>query len=448
MKKKRATLTIVGIGVAFLLGPFLVAGVIVGWPEIKAYRADVARARLVVHEATVKTDALHEAARKARETMAPDAPIPGDWTPSGILAAMQDYEHEVLLIAAKAILKSPGTLSQRTLDKLDAKTALAISTGRAAPIEIALAPSRHSTDAIVENVFTLLIESDDLRAFEAGMDLGLCVDVGCHEGRMAGLIRSHLESLATLYAVRAVGEARRGEPDKALQTCFRAYAALDLLTPSAGLDAFEARQRWAERADPALWYVLDEVELTPETKRIILEQFERRKETTGLVEATQVSGAQVQTGNAVSFAPELSGWQRFALARGALVEAEKAVSLLELPPTVAAARLSAGTVWGPIPRGASHTQYYVYRLADRYASHFNAVSGADAARVAVALKEYKAAEDAYPRSLAGLLPDYLAEIPVDSKGGPMLQYEPSEEGFILRTIASYGEHRVVWRARR
>ena len=447
MKKLRVALIIVVIAAVLIVVLFVIAGVVY-LPKLTAHRNDTARAEALVIKAMEKRDALREAARQAREAMPPDAPIPSDWTFSDTVSALEAYRCKPFFIVVVGILDNPDTLSQKALDRLSTKTELAIDSGTATPMEIALAPSRHSVDEISDYVLDHLKEADELRVFETGMGLGLCVGAALEKGMDFFRTQACIGRLCAMLAARAIGEVRQGKPDKALKTCFNAYATLDLLSsPCAGLDGFAQRQGRSNDVDSALWYVLDVVEPTPEAKRVILERFERRKETGTLIEATRVSGAEMQIGDAgfaVGF--ELPVTVSLRLARGALAEAEKAVSLLELPPAEASARFSAPTAPAPAPSGYAGILNADFKRTFR--SYLNAASGADAARVAFALKDYKAAGGAYPPSLASLLPDYLAEIPVDSQGGALLQYEPSEDGFILRTIASFGEHRVVWRARR
>jgi hypothetical protein len=48
-----------------------------------------------------------------------------------------------------------------------------------------------------------------------------------------------------------------------------------------------------------------------------------------------------------------------------------------------------------------------------------------------ALELYRRQEDAYPRSLAGLVPAYLPHVPLDSFGGGPMAYQPVADGYVL-----------------
>jgi hypothetical protein len=447
----KVLLGVLGIfGVSVLAG---VAGLVLVYAVATADEPDSGVDRdKALAELRARDRAREERLQEARRALPPEGAVPPDWTLDVRLFKVptEGGEHFRQLVLAYVV--GGGDIADAALQEVRANLAETASRRDLTDRERRTDPNVLGEEQIVAAIEETVLESPALERFAAAARAGLAVRVlkepADYRSDHAEAVADRRLEVAALLAARAVALARRGEAEAALD----AADALYRLGAAAGeeplLQACVHRNRINRLGDQALMAALDALPHAHPREAAFLDYVPARQDTVRLRRALreeEAVGGLLEEIRSESGVPQfLRGW----LARDAMQAAEEMDALLaESLPKAIEAVADAKRDFSP---GHLGRMIAAAELSDAVVAHAADAARADALRLALALRRYKAERGEYPEALDALAPAYLERLPRCPLTGEDYPYRRVEGGFELpapETDVALSPH-PFWRARR
>ncbi|MCC6795473.1 MAG: hypothetical protein IT366_10165 [Candidatus Hydrogenedentes bacterium] len=396
-----------------------------------------------------KRQAARRAAYNEAIAKLPANEFPMGWTTERALKACGKEDHYLVYTVGEVLYAGGDRFGPLDLPYL--AQMLDVDTSESALV-VGIHPASNAPDAIEQNLRQFLLESSEIANLCKAVRNGIYyIDIDPTVSTWKHMLDENAvaerETVATLLELRALLEARWGAPQSAVEAYLDATQFAALLGNDPYLSYHWLRYSVERRADIALWELVDKHALDAEAVDRIAQSLARRADTTRLkaliiedvvLEAPRSLAASDMSNPLTGKMVEMMGLYDPAKARKA---GEELAAYMDRPyPELAE---FAYNVSEEESEHAEHLGEVVYEAQYARSAQLRSAFTAEAFRIALALKKYKAQTGAYPQLLAQLTPEYLDSIPNEPVTDAPIKYMPWNGGFFLLAQGDTDEYEDV-----
>jgi hypothetical protein len=440
----RTAAAVIALLMLIFIGLPIVFALIVGVTTITRDSASHEEQEAFITEVQKEEDATFEAIEATIAELGADGSLSAEWSYEGAIRRLSAVTDPAVIAVADELEYLPGEESEHVLIRLAKEFRNEIEeTETAAHLD----PRTRTMPEIQANLGACLADMPELREIEAAIDLGLCRRTfDLRKDPPDDTFQEKQYDAFKLLAAKTLLEIRAGNVDAGFEGWQRLARWETLLRDEPRLGGFQWLPWLSSASTAPLWELVDARPFTSKEREQVIELLSDRGDWEAFARAIKVSAHQWrvlcnerETMDSIGFRiVHLQQWELAnefaALCDKTPVETEDAIS----------------DIWERVPVWASHTGYLIGEVYEAHEKLWRESMGADLARLVFTLKDYKAAEGAYPPDLETLVPDYLEAIPQDPVYGDTVEYLRIEEGFVLTApdVGDESDYDLLWRAER